>query len=395
MSGAHALLSASAAHRWLHCTRAPRLEETLPEKPSGYAEEGRLAHEIAELKLRNYFTAPNKRSYTAAMNKLKKRPGYQEEMQRYTDTYLDYVKGLALSYTSTPVVFIEKRLDYSAFAPEGFGTGDCVIIGGDLLQVVDFKYGKGVPVDATDNAQMMLYGLGALMEYAPFYDVRRVALHIVQPRLDSASSWEIAHDGLINWGTSEVKPKAQMAYSGEGEFIPGDWCQFCRAAGKCRAQKDTYLSLESYGGKLPPLLSDAETGEVLAKAQGLKKWVGKLESCALDALLEGREIPGWKAVAGRSNRVFDDTDAAFKAITAAGVDASLLYTREPLTLTEVESLLGKARFKELAGAHVCKPLGKPTLAPITDNREPYKRSDVKNDFAEILEAHKDDNSKTL
>lgn len=364
----HALLSASGSHKWLHCPPSARLEDQFADTGSEFAAEGTLAHKIAELKLRKHFTVMKPSAFTREMKKLKTAPLYREEMQGHTDTYLDYVQETAHAYDQTPSVAIEKRLDYSHVAPEGFGTGDCVVIGGNLLHVIDFKYGQGVPVDAAENPQAMLYGLGALAEYGMLFDIQTVRLTIVQPRLSNISWYEISAGELRAWGEN-IKPVAQMAFDGKGEFCAGEWCRFCRAKAQCRARTDTMTALEAFGNMKPPLITDAEVGDILRRAQTLKAWVTDLENYALSAVLAGGEIPGWKAVEGRSNRMFADTDAAFAAVKAAGYDEATLYERKPITLTAVEKLLGRQTFSDLLGSYVIKPPGKPALVPETDSRE--------------------------
>jgi len=369
MTNKHALLSASSAHRWLNCTPSARLEEQFPDTTSEYAKEGTLAHEIAELKLCKHFIEPmGPKTFAARMNKFKKEELYQEEMQEHTDTYLEYVQSVVHSYASRPHIVIETTLDYSHIVPEGFGTGDCIIIGGNTLHVIDFKYGKGVPVDAVDNPQMKLYALGALHKYSMLYEIINVKLAIVQPRLNNISEWETTTETLFQWA-EQIKPIAERAFKGEGDYRPGEWCNFCRAKSQCRARCETMTALEGFGYMKPPLISNAEVGEILVKARHLKEWVTDLEEYALSALLSGEEIPGWKAVEGRSNRQFEDVDKAFEVLKSAGYDEAVLYERKPITLTAVESLLGKKKFSELLDSYVIKPPGKPTLVPESDKRE--------------------------
>ena len=377
----HALLSASASHRWLICTPSPRLEEKLPEQESDYANEGRLAHEIGELKLRKHLVEPmSTRTFNSRLKKLQEKPLYQAEMLNHTDTYLDYISKVAHSYSSPPYIAVEKRLDYSAYAPEGFGTGDCIIIGGNTLRVNDFKYGKGVPVSAEHNPQMMLYALGALSEYSILYSIEKVVLAIIQPRLDSISEFEMSVQELLQWGES-IKPIAQIAFKGEGEFKPGEHCQFCRAKALCRARSDFYTPLEEqYLFMTPPLITNEEVGKILVQARDIAKWVSDLEEYALNACLNGNGIPGWKAVEGRSNRQFTDSDAAFNVLVQNGTEESMLYERKPLTLANVEKLIGKPKFKELLSAYVNTPPGKPTLALESDKREAIKHSTAAEDF---------------
>jgi hypothetical protein len=378
----HAILSASAAHRWLTCTASPRLEETLPERQSNYADEGNLAHDIAELKLKKAFVEQmSMRAFNAQLKKLQQHELYQDEMLVHTDTYLDYVSGIVHSFNSPPYIAVEKKLDFSVYVPEGFGTGDCIIISGKTLHVIDFKYGKGVPVSAVDNPQMKLYGLGAWLAYSILYAIDTVKMAIVQPRLDSISECEMSLTDLLAWGES-IKPIAQKAYKGEGEFVPGEHCKFCRARALCQARADFNIDLEKYNKMKPPILSNTDVGEILKRAQDLAAWVKELEEYALSECLEGREIPGWKAVEGRSVRQFTDQDAAFKVLVENGTDEAILYERKPITLASVEKLLGKKEFQKTLGGFVVTPPGKPTLVPESDKREAIKRQSAEDDFKE-------------
>lgn len=366
----HALLSASGAHRWLRCTPSARLEEAIAESTSSYAEEGRLAHEIGELKLRKEFIEPmGAKTYNSRLKKLQENPLYKPEMLNHTDYYLEYVQSIVHGYQFRPYIAIEKRIDYSTYAPEGFGTGDCIIIGGNMMNVIDFKYGSGVPVSAEGNEQMMLYALGAYIEYSFLYPIEAVNLSIVQPRLDDTTTHTLTIAELLAWGEN-IKPIAQQAFAGQGEYVPGDkQCRFCRAKATCRARCDTNLALEAFGGVKPPLISNEEVGQILVRAQLLAKWANDLEEYALSEILQGNEVSGWKAVEGRSTRQFTDTDAAFAVVKADGTDEAMLYKREPLTLAAVEKLLGKPKFKTLLTPFVITPPGKPTLAPANDKRE--------------------------
>lgn len=391
----HALLSASSAARWLNCTAAPRFEEQFPEKTSEYAEEGRLAHAICELKVIKKFTTQiTPRTYTTRLNKLKKDPLYTDEMDKTSDLYLEHLVEKAMSYPATPSVMAEVQVDFAEYVPEGFGTCDCIMIGGDTLNITDYKHGKGVPVSAEGNPQMRLYALGALKRYAPVYgnNIKKVCMTIDQPRIqDEPSTETITVEELRAWGES-IKPIAAKAYMGLGEFKPGEHCRFCRGKAKCKARADQNTTLEEFkncvpqNGEKPPLfgqgiLTNEEIGDLLVRGKELVKWYKDLEEYALNALLNGGCIPGWKAVAGRSNRTFTDTDASLNAAMAAGYDKSLLYDLKPKTLTELEKLMGKAEFADKLGSFVIKPLGKPTLAPMTDKREPY--SPAAADFAEV------------
>lgn len=378
----HALLSASGAKKWINCPAAARLEETLPDEESTYAAEGTLAHAMGELKLTKLFVDKNMtdRAYKTRLNKLAKDPLYQKEMDGYTDQYVDYVTGIAYSFESAPFVAIEKRLDYSDWAPEGFGTGDCILIHGSELHVMDFKYGKGVPVSAEDNPQMKCYGLGALKEFGTIFPIMTVTLHIIQPRINNCSSWSITWQELTRWGEEVLKPAAEKAYAGGGACNPGSWCDegFCKLRATCRARAEKHLALMDKAVdphpagntimQLPPALSNDEVGAILKDAQFLGSWVKKLEAFAADEIAAGREVPGWKLVEGRSNRTLTDQEQAFTELRDAGYDETLFYDQVPLSLTKLEALITKEDKASILAKYITKPQGKPTLVPADDKR---------------------------
>jgi hypothetical protein len=382
---AHAVLSASASSRWLNCTPSVRLEEQFPESTSVFAEEGTLAHEIAELRLRKHFTEPmSQRTFNTRLNKMKKHELFQEEMLKHTDTYLEYLQGITIGLKVMPYVAVEKRINYSSYAPEGFGTVDGLIIGGDTLYVTDFKYGKGVAVSAENNSQMKLYALGAYLEYSFLYPIKQIHLAIIQPRLNSISEFSLSIEELLAWG-EEIKPLAQKAFAGEGDFKPGDHCKFCRAKAQCRARADQYSALEDFKMLKPPLISNEEVGEILVKAEALDSWVKALKEYALAEVLKGKEIAGWKAVEGRGSRSYVNQDAAFEHLKASGVDEAMLFERVPLTVSKIEKVLKKAEFRSLLEepGHVVKSAGKPTLAPLNDKRKSIT-PDVASDFGDVV-----------
>jgi hypothetical protein len=380
----HARLSASGAHRWINCTPSVKAEERYPETRSEYAEEGRLAHEFAELRILKFISPMGQGEYNSRLKALQTKPLYQPEMLGHAETYFDHIAKIAHSFTSAPYIAVEKRVNFGQYVPDGFGTCDCVMIGTNTLYVFDYKYGKGVPVSAERNPQMMLYALGAYDSYSFLFAIDRVVMTIVQPRLDDGiSSFEMSVTDLLAWGES-IKPIAQQAYNGEGEFKSGEWCRFCRAKALCRARADFNLSLESYNRAKPPALSNAEVGEILKRAEDLAAWAKDLKEYALTELLKGGEVSGWKAVEGKSNRAFTDTDKVVKAVTAAGYDEALCYKREPLTLTKFEELLGKADFKKILSGFVIKPPGKPTLAPESDKREAITRMTAEQAFGNAM-----------
>lgn len=369
----HALLSASSSSRWLHCTRAPRLEEALPEAQSEYAVEGRVAHAVAELLARKKFTVMTQRKFNAARKKLEAEEGYTPEMSRYAQAYVDALTEEALRYEGCPLVLLEQRVDFSACVPEGFGTADCIMIGGDCVTVCDYKYGQGVPVDAVGNTQMRLYALGALaLPLMMFYGsgIRRVRMRIIQPRIDNDSAWEITRDELEAWA-EDIKPTAQKAFNGEGDFTPGDWCRFCRAKDTCRARAYDYLALEAFGKPEADTISLEELGDILRRGKGLAAWLKDLEDHALKAALSGQTVPGWKAVEGRSLRVWSDQDKALQALEDSGLPREVIYDTVPKSLSQLEKLVGKAEFTARVGAYITKPVGKPTLVEESDKRPPY------------------------
>ena len=366
---AHAICSASGAHRWMNCAPSAKLEMQFPDTSSEAAKEGTLAHEICEAKARHYFDTKNysKRKLNAALKKLKESELYKSEMDSYTDDYLDYVKGIALSFDKMAFAVLESRLDLQEWIPEGFGTADCIIICNDELNVIDFKYGKGVPVSAENNPQMQLYALGAYRTYGMIYSIKKVRMHIVQPRIDNNNSWETDAASLLKFG-EQAKKKAALAFAGEGDFNAGDWCTFCRAKQQCRARATKAVELAGFTDKTPPLISDAEVGEFLRRGEAVAKWLSDLKDYALGACLAGKEIAGWKAVEGRGSRMWSNQEEAFVHLKSEGIDEALLYKREPLSVAQVEKMLGKKPFEEMAANYVVKTKGKPTLVKESDKR---------------------------
>ena len=394
----HALLSASSSHRWLNCPPSVRLAEQFEQSTSPYAEAGRVAHAIAELKARKYFLEPmSTRSFNSQMKKLKADPNYDKGMDSATDEYLDHLKTLSMSYGSIqPFVTLETKVDYSHYAPEGYGTADCIMIGGDKLCVVDYKNGAGVPVDAERNSQMMLYALGALRVYAPIYGnaIRHIHLAIVQPNAGGVKEWECSRAELEEWGATIVKPAATLAFVGKGKFEAGDWCRFCPARAQCSARARMMLEIEPMKGMKPEgdhqeavavlsqeqkaalLLTDAQVGEMITRGRELVAWLKDLEEYALRAALAGREIAGYKLVEGRGSREWNDLDAAFKVLQEHNVSESLLWERKPVSVAALEKTLGKKTFSELATDLVVKNPGKPALVPESDKRPAYNAASV-------------------
>ena len=374
----HALLSASSAHRWLNCNPSARLEQEFEDTESEAAAEGTAAHALAEHKLRR------------ALKMRSRKPVSQydcDEMDEYTDDYVSYVLEQfeqARQLCSDPKILIEQRLDFSCFVPDGFGTGDCLIVADRLLHIIDLKYGIGVLVEAEENPQMMLYALGALNIFDSLYDIEEVAMTIYQPRRENVSTWKISVNDLRAWAETVLKPKAEMAFKGEGEYVPGAWCTFCKAAVKCRARAEAKLKLARYEFAMPPLLTDTEIEEILSQLDGLTKWANELMAYAQDsAINHGKIWNGFKLVESRTNRKYTDEDAVIAAAENAGY--SDIFRKSLIPITEMERLMGKKLFKEILGGLVIKPQGKPTLVPASDKRPAISGKDAVNDFTEITE----------
>lgn len=384
----HAILSPSSAERWIHCPPSAVINAEAPRTDTEYTREGTLAHAVAELKARKHFLGMGPQKYGAELRKLKKDELWQDEMDGYTDTYLDALRDIAATYEGAGHVALEQRVDFSEYVPEGFGTADCLMVGSidgvTTLNVIDFKYGKGVAVDAEENPQMMLYALGALLDYDEIYDITDVRMTIVQPRIRSEpNSWTLSAVDLLAWAALTVEPAAKLAAEGKGEYAEGDWCRWCAIRGSCRARAEANLEAARMDFRKPPELTDEEVGEALEMGQRLKQWLSDLEEYALGACLDGREIAGWKAVEGRSVRAWTDPDAAFTAAKAAGVPEEMLYERKPVTLAALEKIMGKKPFAEAMAEYVTTPPGKPTLVKSDDRRKAItNRSSAEEDFGE-------------
>lgn len=393
---AHALLSASAAHRWMRCTAAPRFEAQFPPGTSKYAEEGTLAHKVCELKARKYFEIMSGKKFNAELDALKADPNWKDEMLRTSDVYVQYLKEKAFSFKTTPHIAFEIKVDLSEWIPEGFGTSDCAMIGDDTLHITDYKHGQGVPVSPVNNEQLMLYALGTLRHYLPVFgnQIQKVSMAIVQPRIsEEVQEFALTKEALLLWGES-IKPVAQTAYSGSNAaFVPGDHCRFCRGKAVCKARAEYNIALEEFKDYITPdkadpmapdknILTNGEIGVLLDRGQYVVDWYNDLRDYSLQALLRGEEIPGYKAVEGRSNRKLSDVDTAMDRLMGQGYDKALLYDYTPKSLTELEKLTGKKRFSEIVGDLIIKPAGKPTLVTVEDKREPY--SSAVADFGGIV-----------
>ena len=373
----HAKLSASSAHRWMNCNPSANLEREFADKTSEAAAEGSAAHSLCEHKL----------SKALKMRSVRPVSKYDsDEMEMYTDSYVEFVLEqieVAKQHCTDPFVLIEQRLDFSCYVPDGFGTGDCLIVADKLLHIIDFKYGLGVLVDAAENPQMMLYALGALQLFDALYDIDTISMSIFQPRRENVSTWTITVAELKEWAEKILRPKAELAFKGEGEFNPGPWCTFCKAAVKCRARAEEKLALAQYEFAKPPLLTDEEIEDILSRLDDLTKWANEIAAYAQDAAINhGKQWNGFKLVEGRSVRKYSDEAAVVAAATAAGYRD--IYKKSLIPITEMEKLMGKKTFAEVLGGLVIKPQGKPTLVPASDKR-PAIHTGANLDFTEITE----------
>lgn len=384
---AHALLSPSSASRWLACTPSARVEATFPDRAGSAAEEGTLAHAVGEVILRHKIGEITKQKYGVELKKLQKHELYTEDIYTHSENYALFVLerfAEAQSRTKDALIILERRLDMTEWIPEGFGTGDCVIIADGVMEIVDLKYGKGVLVSATENKQMMAYALGALHGFDFLYDIHTVRMTIFQPRLDNYSSYEVPVDALMAWAETYLKPRAALAFEGKGEFSPGAHCQFCKAKAQCRALADYNLELARHDFAKPELLEDIEISDILSKAAFFKSWINSVEEFALTEALAGKKWPGFKLVEGRSNRTYGDTEKVASILTENGYTEDKIYTKNLLGITAMEKLLSKVTFAELLNPFIIKPPGKPTLVSESDKRPEWNSAEAAaKDFAGI------------
>lgn len=368
--GAHALLSPSAAHRWLNCTAAPRLEANVEDSGSDFAREGTLAHAYCALKLKQFIGE----DYEAEEKEIDELSQYfSGEMNEHTDTYKTIVleKYLAAqAKTADAQLLVETRLDFSEYVPDAFGTADAIIIADGVMEVIDFKYGKGVKVSAEQNPQMLIYALGAYDRFNFDYRIEQVRMTIIQPRIDNFSEYELSVSDLLAWTDTVLVPKAKEAYAGKGPQVPGEWCQFCKVRSCCKVLANRCVETVQKNGDDPRLI-DRETlaKEILPLLPMIKTWASGVEDYALSLALGGEDLPGWKIVAGRSVRKITDPQAAADALHKAGYQLDDIYKPMDLrTITDLEKLVGKKQFAAICGEYIDKPDGKPTLAPESDKR---------------------------
>lgn len=377
----HARLSASSSKQWLMCPPSIKLSEGMPNQSSDYAREGTLAHEFSEAILRKELGVITKQKYNSIVKKIKANELYAPDMDDYVGRYVDIVMEKIGEANSPEAVHkIEQRLDFSKWVPQGFGTGDAVLIDNGIIEIIDLKYGKGVPVSAIDNSQMRLYALGAINEFGFFYDIEKVKMTIVQPRLDSVSTDEVTADELLKWADEYLKPRAELAMKGEGEFCAGDHCKFCKANAICRTRAEKNLEIAKYDFANPPTLDNEEIAHILTISDDLSKWIKDVESYALQQALQGENFPGYKVVEGRSNRKWKDENEVGKVLLANGFQENIIYTKKLDGIGKIEKAIGKKKTSELLGDLIIKPSGSPTLVVEGDKRPVYNAAEL--DFRE-------------
>lgn len=370
MGQKHALLSPSSAHRWLECTPSARLEEGFPDTSSEAAAEGTHAHALAELEIKEELGLISVKEYVDAWDKLAANDFYCGEMQEHCDEFASYIIEKYNEAGKGAFIFLERKLDFSKYVPEGFGTGDVTIIANKVLDIIDFKYGKGVPVSCENNKQMMLYAVGALIGFDFLYEIEEVRMTIYQPRLDNISTFSLPVSELMEWAEKELKPLADLAFAGEGEFRPGDHCRFCKARPVCKALAEHNMEIAKYDFKNPNLLDVADVAKILTRASDITKWLTDVSDYALDqAVNKEVHFPGFKIVEGRSNRKYDNEKAIIETLSQMGYGSDKVLKPQALIgITDMEKLIGKKTFAEKLSKFVVKPDGKPALVPETDKR---------------------------
>lgn len=387
ITAAHAVLSPSGAERWLNCTPSARLEQQFSDSAGDAAREGTLAHSIGELLIRYKTKRVTKKVFSLALETLQADRQYEPSMLDYADDYAVYViekLADAQSHTEDAMLFLEQKLNLTDYIPEGFGTGDSVIIADTVMDIIDLKYGKGVPVSAENNKQMMLYALGALREFDYMYDIRSVRMTIYQPRLDNNSTFEMQVDELKAWAETELKPRAALAFEGIGDFAPGTHCRFCKARGVCRAFADLNLELAVHDFKDPDLLNDEEIASILDRADMFSKWLSGVEEYALnEAVNNGKQWPGYKLVEGKSNRIYSDEAKVIDKLVKAGFKEDTLFEKKILGIGKMEKAITKKVFAAELTDLIIKPPGKPCLVKADDKRSAYNSAEnARADFSE-------------
>jgi len=364
---AHAILSASGSKRWLSCTPSARLEATLPEQKKApgsfdHSAEGTLAHTLAEVKLRFQLNQIGQEEYDNEVQKVKESEYYNEELEEYVDNYVVYVRS-QISEHDRPL--FEQRVDFSDWVPDGFGTADVVLLSKHSIRVIDLKFGRGIPVSAIDNTQLRLYALGAYAKFKEEYpEIKEVHYTIVQPRLDSISSDVTTLTKLLDWANYYVKTKAKKAWTGTGEFVPGDWCQFCRAKATCKARSDFVNEIASLDFRPAPLLDEEEFRLVLSKASQLKSYVNDIEEYATQKAVHENVIPvGFKLVVPKGHRKISDFALAETILLEKGFHKEDLYEVKPKSVPQIEKLGKKGQIVGLLGDLIVRPDSSPKLVP--------------------------------
>ena len=387
MSG-HAVLGPSSASRWMACTPSARLELNYPDTSGPAAQEGTLAHELGEMIIQYHNKLIKKVEYKEAVERIEANPMFNADMQGHAEDYASFVEerlAEAKGRTKDAVLQVEAKLNLTEYVPEGFGTGDAVIIADGVMDIIDLKYGKGVMVFCENNKQMMLYSLGALREYDFMYDIHTVRMTIYQPRLDNISSFEMSVSDLRKWAVEELIPKAKLAFDGVGEFVPGTHCHFCKAKVQCRALAEENLKIAKYDFADPILLADHEISDILTRAKAFVNWIGSIEDFALlEAIEKGKKWDGFKLVEGRSNRCYANEEKIALTLIENGFDEENIYTKKILGITAMEKAITKKTFESLLGKQIIKPQGKPTLVPASDKRAEWNSIESAiNDFSNI------------
>jgi hypothetical protein len=370
----HALLSPSAAHRWLNCPPSARLCEDVADQTSAYAEEGSQAHELCEYKLHKFLGQK-------ANDPRKHLSYYDQTMEDATDDYLGFCTAEfeRLKAHGEPFMAIEQRVRYEEYVPEGSGSADCVIIAGGEMVVCDMKYGAGIAVSAEDNPQLRLYALGCLLAFDPLYDIKTVKMCIIQPRRENIATATMTKEALYHWAETVVRPAAELAWSGEGEQKSGEHCQFCKIKATCRARANANMELARFEFEEPTELDAADIAVILSQADEFTRWISDVKDYALAAALSGTTFPGFKVVEGRSNRKYANEEAVAQAVEGIGFDP---FERKLFGITAMTALLGKKRFEETLSAYIEKPQGKPVLVPETDKRQAFTANTAADDFAD-------------
>ena len=368
----HAVLSPSGASRWMACTPSARLEESFPDSTSEAAEEGTVAHTLGELLIKQKLKLLTKAQFNKLFKEIEADKYYSGSMHEYADEYATFVVekfNAAKKQTSDAEIFIEQKIDLTQFIPEGFGTGDCFIVADRILDFTDYKHGKGVRVDAVNNKQMMIYALGAYIEFSILFEIETVRMTIYQPRIDNISTFEISVKELLEWAEKELKPRAQLAFDGKGNYVPGDHCRFCRAKALCKANANKQMKpITNNHYKNPDLMNKLDVSYIVKEGDTIVKWINSVKEFALAEALKGESFVGLKIVEGRSNRKYSDPDEVAKTLIAAGYKEAIIYKKNLLGLTEMSETLGKKKMEELLNNLIIKPSGKPSLVDIADKR---------------------------